>query len=379
MHLDSLYIQQIRNISALELTFSSGINHIIGANGHGKSSILEAIHFLIMGSSFRTHNIKEAVQSKMESLFAEGALTIDGGVQRKISLAYDGIRRVVSVNNEILPSSSLLFGVLIGVTSTSADCELIFGSPAERRYFIDEQIAQIDPQYVYYMKRLQRALQQRNAQLKQKQIDGIEAWEEQIANATGYISVQRYITLQKLMPYFISYSTTMIQKLNQGAIEVRYLPSMHHLSSILSEKESSVAQKELQIGDAMKRQFSEKREIEIRAGATLYGPQRDDIAFLWNEGASIKSQASLGQAKSISLALRLAEWSLLKERSVHGNPLFLMDDFHSFLDQQTMDSFLSIAQETLGQVIITSHQSLSAGWLSKIREIHIIHGRAENY
>ncbi len=373
MYTDSLYIQNMRNISSLTVPFVPGLNHIMGANGQGKTSILEAIQLLIVGSSFRTHQMKELVRSGSSELFVEGSIALDG-VQRRISLGYDGTRRLVSMNGEVLPSSSLLFGTLLGVTSTPGDCEMIFGTPSERRRFIDEQIAQIDPVYVQQIRRLQRALQQRNTLLKQNETKGIEAWEDQIAKASGYICNERAVTVQKLTPHFHKYVDVMLDTEDHTDIEIKYMPSVPAIQALFQE-EGSQEKRETRIYEIMRQVLSDKRNNEIKAGTTLYGPQRDDLLFTWDKGALIKPQASLGQAKALSLALRLAEWDLLYERSSQGKPLFLMDDLHSFLDEKIAEAFLDVASLHLGQVIITSHRSLEKSKFLDLHEIHIKNGK----
>ncbi len=355
MYINSLYIQNVRNIQELSIQLAPGLTHLIGANGQGKTAILETIHLLTIGRSFRTHQIKELISFGNRELFIEGKLSIND-ILRTITLGYDGVKRIVSMNGETLLSSSLLFGSLLSVTSTPNDSDLIFGTPSERRLFIDEQIAQVDSLYVYHIKRLHRALQQRNALLKDKSENGIEAWEDQIAKSTAYICRERYKTMSRLIPFFQKYIKMLLEL--ETCIEITYTPSVASIGMILQSEDTDEG-KEQKIYEYMKKLFVDKRANELKMGTTLYGPQRDDFTLIWRDGALIKTQASLGQAKAISLALRIAEWELLYERSSHGKPLFLLDDIHSFLDDTVINAFLHLTQYRLGQVIITSNRPIA--------------------
>lgn len=356
MLIDTLYIQHVRNVEGSSFSFVPGINHFYGGNGEGKTAILEAIHLLIVGTSFRTHQMKELVQRGKSHFFIEASLLLNG-VIRRLSLSYDGNRRVIAIDGAFLPSSSLLFGTILGVTATPEDCDLIYGTPAERRRFIDQQIAQIDPTYVLQMKRLQRSLQQRNALLKEKgQMVGIEAWEDRIAHAAAYITLTRYQTVCDLIPFFEASSLRKTLG-SKSDIVVTYAPSVVQIMDILQSSAPKI-EKEQSIVHLFKKTFNDKRMQEIKAGTTLYGPQRDDLQITWNNGVAVKTEASLGQAKTIALLLRIAEWELLSSRSQQGKPLFLIDDLHSFLDDAAVESTLRLAEEKLGQVCMTSHRHL---------------------
>ncbi len=369
MRIESLYIQSVRNIPSLSLTFSSGLHQFVGGNGEGKTAILEALNLLIVGTSFRTHQLKEIVKEGEKNFFIE-ALYEKNGVRSRLSLGYDGARRYVMINGEPQSSSSLLFGNILGVATTPLDYELIYGSPSERRRFIDEQIAQVDSQYIAEMRRLQRSLAQRNALLKQRDFKTIQAWEEQIARSSVYINRARYQAIKELSPYFQEMTKTLLGKSSLHGCELAYQSTLFHLDDFIGENAQPLD--DALIERALKT-FHDKRDNEAKAGTTLYGPQRDDIAITWNQGKAVKTQASLGQAKVISLGLRLSEWQLLHERSHGVQPIFMIDDLHSFLDEERVSLILSSTQK-LGQIFVTSHMPchvLSHGMVYRIEDAKV--------
>jgi DNA replication and repair protein RecF len=339
MRVETLYVSRFRNLTSQTIHFDTGINEIIGSNAEGKTSILEAIHMLILGVSFRTHQLSDLVQHQSDGFLLEAQCSFEG-VRKSISLSYDGNGRRVVLDGQPQETSSSLLGNLVGVAATLEDQELVFGPPSLRRRFLDEQIAQIDPRYVEHLLRYRRALSQRNVLLKKKALTTIGAWEEQLALSGAYIVEQRRETVSLLAPKVTeNYHLLFPEK---GEFSMKYYTSapLENLSTWYLE------------------QYRAKREQEMRMGATLVGPHRDDIG--WSlDVLPVKSVASLGQARSVTLALRLSEWSLLRER-VEMEPIILIDDAESTLDSKRKELVMQMVQRS-PQVILTAHAPCSDG------------------
>lgn len=336
MKVESLYVRHFRNLSDQTISFRNGLNEVVGDNAQGKTALLEALHVLILGGSFRTYQMRDIIQHERAGFFVEATVDMHG-VRKTVSLSYDGARRAVMIDGQSQISSSQLLGTLLGVTATLEDQDLVFGPPAARRRFLDEQIAQIDPFYVTQLSRYARALSQRNRLLKMRDFRSIEAWEEQLARAGAYIVGQRRRTTDLLAPKVVTAYRSLF-----GEID-------HPLPLTMSYITQEPVGKSI---EWYQQQYRDRRDQEARAAVTLVGPHRDDIE--WAIGNKpCRSVASLGQARSVALSLRCAEWNLLKERSGEV-PLFLVDDVESALDPIRTSSFFEICQE-LGQVCMTSH------------------------
>lgn len=335
MRVESLYVCQFRNLEKQEVILAQGVNELIGGNAEGKTSLLEAIHLLILGNSFRTNQLRDLIKHGEKAFFIEARVTVSG-VEKLIALRYDGERRSVILDGETQETTSSLLGNLLGVTTTPEDQELIFGPPAIRRRFLDEQISQIDPFYLEQLKRYSRALCQRNKLLKSKEFQTIAAWEEQLAKSGAYIVHQRRATIDLLLPMVHDVYKTLFPR--EGALSMQYF----------SQPPSS----EKDIEAWYMKQYGAKREYESRVATTLVGPHRDDIEWTLHE-RPFRGLASLGQARSVALALRLAEWKLLFDRS-HEEPIFLIDDFESSLDSERRAFMLKTCM-SFEQVILTAH------------------------
>lgn len=337
MKVETVHVCHFRNLSSVQLSPNAGINELVGDNAQGKTAILEAIHILVLGGSFRTYQLKDLVAHGKTGFLVEATVN-SGGVHKTISLAYDGRCRSVTLDGQLQESSSHLLGNLLGVTATLEDHELIFGAPAVRRRFLDEQIAQIDPFYVTQLSRYSRALSARNRLLKRKDLRTIGAWEEQLARAGAYIVQQRKQTVSLLAPKVISSYLALFPEITPPSPF-----AMHYLTQCPSSEEAS---------EWYQNQYALRREQELKASVTLVGPHRDDMEWTIG-GKQCKAVASLGQARAVALALRCAEWHLLSERSKEI-PLFLIDDVESTLDAKRKSLILEMCQK-FGQVFLTCH------------------------
>ena len=339
MHIEVLYTRAFRNLKEQEIQFAEGINSITGKTGQGKTSLLEALSLLVVGSSFRTHLLREAIAFGEESFFVEASLQ-SSGVSRSVGLGYDGTRRHVTLNKRAAQSTKELIGILLGVTSGLSDLDLLTQAPCLRRRYLDEQIAEIDPYFVEELGRANRALQQRNALLRMGSNDAIDVWEEILAESASYVISRRRKTAEELVPLVLGWlehfpTLTSIQK----ELDIRFRTQVPPGESALW----------------IKKQLEVKRLKEREYKTTLIGHHRDDLLFSY-KGLPLKQTLSLGQLRLIAFAIRLAEWSLLKQRALGESPIFLLDDVDGTLDVSLQEHIFRILP-LLGQVIMTNHDT----------------------
>ncbi len=290
---------QFRNFKELDLEFGDGLNAIIGPNAIGKTTLLEAIHFLSIGRSFRTNKLQEIIKKGEENFTIQAFFSKDG-VDQTLSIFYDGTNKEIKHNQTSYNSFTPLLGLFPTVIYSPFDIELIHGAPPERRRFINILIAQANPLYVYYLTRYTKALAHRNALLRKKQLSTIEIWEDDLIKSALFIQEKRAEVIQ-----ILSLRTKDFYKeLSNGAEEVQ----LHYKPSKISN----------QI-------FEKSRERELALGYSLLGPHRDDLDISLNE-LSAKNYGSEGQKRTIIAALKLAEKEHL------GSAILLIDDFGVHLD-----------------------------------------------
>lgn len=337
MLLTSLILRNFRNHADVEMTFSPKVNLIVGNNGIGKTNILEAIHFLSTGRSFRTNQLSELIRHGYNYFYLE-AHFIKEGVSQCIKVGYDGKKKKIEHNASNLLAFSNLLGIIPSVLYSPKDIALIIGAPAERRRFLNIYLGQGDPLYVHYLLRYTKALEQRNYILKRRSLEDlteIECFEKEMASSSLYLMTQRKHALESLEKNLSSIIVQLTQKEDNFTI--------HYQPSFSMQKEISKENLELQ--------YKKQRRKELLLGTSLIGPHRDDF-LLSLEGQLIKSFCSEGQKRAFLSALKIAEWSLLKEKH-QKNPLMCIDDLGIHLDE-TRRSLLEEHVKDLGQVFLTS-------------------------
>jgi DNA replication and repair protein RecF len=336
MYLRSLYLQQFRNYREAYFEFHPSLNLICGPNAQGKTSLLEAIHYLMIGRSFRSCLHQDLIHIGSSSFFLE-AIFSKHDVNQKLRIYMDNKERKMLYNSTVLQNVSNLLGFIKGVIMTPDDVNLVKGSPLVRRQFLDIQIAQVDPLYVHYLTRYSKAMRHRNQLLKQNKVTSIESWEHEMAQAAAYIIIQRRNSIKALQSHcqnFYAYLTEESEHMS-----LKYQSSA---STCLNEKE---------IKDFFLRQYQKNRTREMVLGYTLSGPHKDDLWIGIGE-RDVRYFASEGEQRSCVAALHMGEWQRLKTAAAEI-PLFMIDDVGISLDEKRRERLLN-QLATLGQVFLTT-------------------------
>lgn len=326
--LKHLILRHFRGYDHAEISFSPHINVIHGHNGQGKSNLLEAIYFLSTGRSFRTRSLADLIQLGATHFYLEAHFHKDS-VDQTLKVYYDKATRKIQYNASTYTQLSSLLGLIPQVLISPEDHQLINGSPAERRRFIDLHIAQQNSTYLHHLSRYYQAMKQRNLLFKHPDCSSMPAWEQIMAPSAAYLMQERMQALSHLSPFLHQWMRTFSHE--QESLKVTYQPSLsaEHLLT----------------------KWALGREEERRVKSTLWGPHRDDLDFCINEKPA-KLFASEGQKRCGSTALRFAEWERLATH-LNGQPLLSIDDFGIQLDAER--SLLTQSQLTqFGQVFLTT-------------------------
>lgn len=329
---------------------------IVGRNGQGKTSILEAIYLLSHTKSFRSAKQKEVIswnseKSKLKTQVNALVETEEG--DKTISYEISEGRRKVFLNGNVVEKASLFYGQLPVLEFTPDELGLVKSAALARRQFIDRVICLCDAHYVDHVVSYQRALKHRNATLKILRDPAIKPserspllvpWNQALVKYGREICEKRKAFLKQLSPRFESYLSKIADTKDDSKIILRYE------STYLSE-DGEVHNEEQLLSDLL---ASTERDMIMRA--TLKGVHRDDLGiyFLSNAGEkSCRTSASQGQARSIALALKLAAVDYVKERTGTA-PIVLLDDVESELDANRTKALFRLINEFNTQVIITS-------------------------
>lgn len=339
MYLTALYLHNFRLYEEAHFHFSPGLNVVRGPNAQGKTSLLEAIYFLITGRSFRTSQTKDLIRNGADYFYLEASF-VKHGVEQKLRIYYSPTEKRVTYNSTACPSLSSVLGILQGVVIHPDDSAIVKGAPTVRRHLLDIQLAQTDPLYIHHLTRYERAMKQRNHLLRARSHAAIDSWEYEMSNAAAFIVQQRSI-----------------------AVDALHLRGQEHYRTICGGTEAlKLCYKANGAGDhplndlnmlreLYRSQYRRHRVREMDLGATLTGPHKDDVVIALNENDA-RAFASEGQQRSCVAALRLAEWSRLNSVS-NEHPLMLIDDLGMSLDA-TRRKHLIGHFENLKQVFVST-------------------------
>lgn len=324
-------LKDFRRFADFTLDCHPQINCLVGQNGTGKTTLLEALWTLVSTVSFRTHKMHHLIHAeKKEAAIFLGFET--SGVTQSLQFSLQGSSKTVLHNSHRIGLSDLI-GILLGVVISTEDLALIEGEPAKRRYFLDLMLSQTDPLYLWHLRRYVKGLKAKNHLLKARNIKPIPSFEEEMGKSGAYIAAKRHHLAQ--------------------ALSLHTLPYLDYLSFKENTLQFAIP---LAHSEELKARWVKERPSELRLGTTLSGPHRDDLKIFW-QNKEAKHFASLGEKKSLMIALKLAQCRLI-ERLSGSLPFLLVDDFSSHLDTGRQANFFAILQ-TLGQVFLTNPEPLS--------------------
>jgi len=335
MHLKRLSILNYKNIAAADLAFSPKVNCLLGNNGEGKTNVLDAIYFLSFTKSATNAVDSLNIRHGQETLMLSGEYDIDGTDESIVCGMKIHQKKTFRRNQKAYKRLTEHIGLLPLILVSPNDTELIAGGSEERRRYMDIVISQYNPAYLHLLTRHNKALQQRNALLKQDDPAPdphlLAAYEEVMAETGQYIFQERDKFIQELIPVFQSYYDAIAPAHEQ----VGLLYTSHAQRGPL-----------LQV-------IQEGRARDIAAGHSLHGIHKDDLAMSLN-GFPIKKEGSQGQNKTYLISLKLAQFDFLRQTGSHTKPILLLDDIFDKLDARRMEQIIALVSgENFGQIFIT--------------------------
>jgi DNA replication and repair protein RecF len=341
MILKKIKLKNFRLHKNSSLNFSDSLNYIIGGNGEGKTTILEAVYYLSTTKSLITNTDSEALK------FGENEFEISGHFEDKVK---DKVRiyfnkevdkKSIFLNNKQVYRSSSVIGKFPVVKLTQSDHYITLGSPSERRRFVDSVISQSNSTYLNILLDYNKTLRQRSSLLsKMRENPGLnfdnqlDSWTENLI-LLGSELVSRRIEFVSEFNSFISESYKRVMRDKEVPL-IRY-------SFLGTEKPSEVK-------DAFSEEIYKRRNEELRRARNLIGPHRDDFIFELND-RELKKYGSQGQHKTFQIALRFGEFFYLKNK-VNKSPVFLMDDIFGELDSYRSEKISEYLRD-IGQAFIT--------------------------
>lgn len=318
MRVNSVKLNRFRSYASLALRAEPGLNVLTGANGAGKTNILEALFLCAFGRSHRTPRDAELIRLGEAQGIAEIGLMTNGGSRSIRAELYASERKKLFIDGSPLQRSGELMGCLNAVMFSPEDLTLVKGSPAERRRFLDMEISQLKPAYYYALQQYNLALKQRNNLLKDPSAAGnemLELWDEQLSKQGALIMRERAAFCRELKKAAGTLHNTMSG--GEETLLTEYEPD------VLCEEEGAYR-------EAIAEALIAAIDKDLYRGYTSAGPHRDDLKLTVNS-LDARVYASQGQQRTAALSLKLSEIAVIEQ--LRGEkPVLLLDDVFSELD-----------------------------------------------
>lgn len=331
MPLSRLIINNFRNLTAVDLELSHGFNFLVGENGSGKTSLLEAIFYLGHGRSFKSHISNRIIH------YDQDQFTLFGKVEEAKHQWSVGLQKnrqgdtTLKINGEDGKKISDLAHLLPMQVITPEGLTLLNGGPTYRRAFLDWGLFHQHHEFYQHWANLKRLLKQRNSALAQVRHYGeLKPWDIELAKLAKIVSELRANYAEALRPEIERTCRFFLPELE---ISVSFHQGW--------EKESDYA-------EILAQGFERDRSV----GYTMVGPQKADFRFRAN-GLPVEDVLSRGQLKLLMCALRLAQGEYLIAQK-NRQCLFLIDDFASELDPTKRELLAHRLRQSGSQVFVTA-------------------------
>ena len=347
MLLRSLECENFRNHRDTRIECSPKLNILTGINGAGKTNLLEAISYACLTKSFFGHKDGAVVQIGEEGFSVVAELESDVSVRHRVSVVYDrtSALKKIAVDRESAPSVAAMVGMFPVVILAPENREITTGSPAERRRFMDIVLSQASRPYLDDILEFRRVVRQRNRILTEHRAARtqpgaiLEPWNEALVERGSRIIRKRSTFVEEFQPHLSDAFRILTDRSELPSIEYRPL-----------EKESIPSRRE-NVEDMLRAEVKRVAFSELRLGMTLAGPHRDELALGIN-GMDVRRFASQGQHKTWLIALKVAEFTYLKDRR-NETPLLLLDDVFGELDASRSDKLFDLVL-SIGQTFMTT-------------------------
>lgn len=346
MILKSLLLKNCRVHKNSNIDFADNLNFILGGNGQGKTTILEAIYYLCTTKNFKSISDSEFVQFGKNEFEINGLFKDLTEDKIRIYFSQAENKKYYLQNNKLISRSAEVIGKFPIVILSTNDHSITQGSPAERRKFVDQTISQASKNYLETLLDYNKTLRQKSTLLNQindnyysSLINELDAWNEKLILTGSELIQYRLKFIEEFKPYLINVYKKIMDEEEIPSIEYNYLNTTNGFDIYEND-----------IKNIFSNLVQERKNDELRRRTNLVGPHRDEFIFKINDN-NLRTYGSQGQHKTFQVALRFAEFFYLKEK-LGRKPIFLLDDVFGELDTNRAIK-ISNALREVGQAFIT--------------------------
>ncbi|MFJ8073531.1 DNA replication/repair protein RecF [Streptomyces sp. NPDC096176] len=350
MHVTHLSLADFRSYARVEVPLDPGVTVFVGANGQGKTNLVEAVGYLATLTSHRVSSDAPLVRMGADRAVIRAAVT-QGERSQLVELELNpgrANRARINRSSQVRPRDVL--GIVRTVLFAPEDLALVKGDPGERRRFLDEQVTARSPRMAGVRSDYERVLKQRNTLLKSAamarrhggrgmDLSTLDVWDQHLARAGAEVLAQRLDLIAALQPLADKAYEALAP--GGGPVALEYRSSAGPTGEAHSREE---------LYEQLTAALAEVRKQEIERGVTLVGPHRDELVLKLGQ-LPAKGYASHGESWSFALALRLASYDLL--RAEGNEPVLVLDDVFAELDARRRERLAEMVAPG-EQVLVTA-------------------------
>jgi DNA replication and repair protein RecF len=352
LYVARLGLVDFRSYPQAEVELEPGVTSFVGPNGHGKTNLVEAIHYVATFGSHRVSTDAPLVRSGA----GRAIVRVDVHADRDVVLELEinpGKANRARLNRSPVARPREILGLLRTVLFAPEDLAMVKGDPSERRRFLDELLTLRSPRIAGVRQDYDRVLKQRNSLLRsasqarrgrssggaESQLRTLEVWDSHLARSGSELLAARLELLEALRP-LVAASYDAVAR-GKADARLDYKSSVSLPAGVTGREE---------LAGALLAAVQEKRADELERAVSLVGPHRDDVVLSLGE-LPAKGYASHGESWSFALALRLASYELLKSEG--AEPVLILDDVFAELDTQRRDRLAELVVPA-EQVLVTA-------------------------
>lgn len=339
MVLKRLSLTNYKNIEFVDLSFSDKFNCVIGANGMGKTNLLDSIYYLSFTRSNQYLPDSMIIRHGEDMAIVSGDYEVNGEEEQVFFGLQQGRNKTLKRNKKEYSRMADHVGLFPLVMITPSDIDLIKGGSTERRSFMDQILCQESREYMTTAKNYKSLVEQRNSLLKQEM--GMDLSLLDVINQQMSVEAERMLRhrekwIKRITPLFHHYYSAITD--NHEEVSIRYLSSL--------DTNNPTAEDFLQI-------WQTTLQADLACGFTRVGPHRDDLEMLIGNYL-IRKIGSQGQNKSYMVALKLAQYNLLCQLYPNNLPILLLDDVFDKLDEKRVERIVDLVSgDQFGQIFMS--------------------------